>query len=121
MPGMAELLRPPLLTTFQSRHAACNINTNASPSGLCDPSETTLRGSTTGESQPSDVKYGVRANADADDADADADADEELEEEEEEEADGDDEAEVPFVAKRAARVRSAWEMKVLLPVRIARR
>jgi hypothetical protein len=61
------------------------------------------------------VKYGVCVNAD----DADADPDEELEEEEEEE-DGDDGAEVPFVEKRAARVRSAWEMKVLLPVRIAR-
>jgi len=47
----------------------------------------------------------------------DADADEELEEEPEEEEDG---AEVPFAAKRAARVRSAWGMKVLLPVRSAR-
>jgi len=63
----------------------------------------------TGESQPEVVKYGVCANAD------DADADEELEEE-----DGGDGAEVPFVAKRAARVSSAWGMKVLLPVNIAR-
>jgi hypothetical protein len=58
------------------------------------------------------VKYGVCVNTD------DAGADEELEEEEEE---GDEDgAEVPFVAKRAVRVRSAWEMKVLLPVRSAR-
>ena len=51
-----------------------------------------------------------------------ANADEELEEEVEEDGDGDgdDGAEVPFVAKRAARVRSAWGMKVLLPVRSAR-
>ena len=34
--------------------------------------------------------------------------------------DGDDRAEVPFVAKRAACVRSAWGMNVLLPVRSAR-
>jgi hypothetical protein len=60
-----------------------------------------LRGSTTGESQPAVVKYGVRANAD------DAGADDELEEEEGGEEDGDDGAEVPFEAKRAARVRSA--------------
>jgi hypothetical protein len=59
-----------------------------------------LRGSTTGESQPAVVKYGVCANAD------DADADEELEREEGD-GDGDDGAEVPFVAKRASRVRSA--------------
>jgi len=72
-----------------------------------------VRGSTTGESQPAVVKCGVCANAD------DADADEELEVEEEVE-DGDDEAGVPFVAKRAARVNSAWGMKVLLPVRSAR-
>ena len=67
-----------------------------------------LRGSTTGESQPADVKYGVFANED------DACADEELDKE-----GGDDGAEVPFVEKRAARVRSAWGMKVLLPVRSA--
>ena len=30
-------------------------------------------------------------------------------------------AEVPFAAKRAARVSSAWEMKLLLPVKSARR
>ena len=46
------------------------------------------------------MKYGVCANAD------DADADEELEREEGD-GDGDDGAEVPFVAKRASRVRSA--------------
>jgi len=34
----------------------------------------------------------------------------------EEEGDEDDGAEVPFLAKRAAHVRSAWGMKVLLPV-----
>ena len=34
--------------------------------------------------------------------------------------DDDDGAEVPFVAKRAAHVRSAWGMNVLLPVRSAR-
>lgn len=60
------------------------------------------------------MKYGVRANAD------DTGADDELEEEEGGDGDGDDGAEVPFVAKRAARVRSAWGMKVLLPVRSAR-
>jgi hypothetical protein len=55
-----------------------------------------------------------------------ANTDEEFEGEEEEEADededeeGGDGAEVPLVAKRAARVRSAWGMKVLLPVRTAR-
>ena len=51
-----------------------------------------------------------------------ANADEELEEEVEgdEDAEGDGGAEVPFVAKRAARVRSAWGIKVLLPVRSAR-
>lgn len=101
-----------------------------------------LRGSTTGESQPAVVKYGVRANADDADAnklenevvvvvdDDDDEGDEEVEEEvegneedekgEEEEVDGGDGAEVPFMAKRAARVRSAWGMKVLLPVRSAR-
>jgi len=57
------------------------------------------------------VKYGVCANAD-----------EGLEgdEEDEEGDEGDDGAEVPFVAKRAVRVRSAWGMNVLLPVRSAR-
>jgi hypothetical protein len=85
---VAKLVRGPLLTAFQSRLAACNINTNAWPLGLCDTSEPTLRWPITGESQPAVVKYGMCANAD------DADADEELEEEEEE--DGDDRAEVPF-------------------------
>ena len=44
-----------------------------------------LRGLTTGESQPSVVKCGVRANADDTDADADADADVDVDEELEEE------------------------------------
>jgi hypothetical protein len=48
----------------------------------------------------------VCANAD------DGDGDEELEEEEEE-VGREDGAEVPFVAKRAARVRSAWADRVL--------
>jgi hypothetical protein len=84
-----------------------------------------LRGSTTGESQSAVVKYGVRTNAD--DVDADGELEEEEEEvvvvdgdgEEAEEADGDgdgDGAEVPFMAKRAVHVRSAWRIKVLLPV-----
>jgi hypothetical protein len=47
---------------------------------------------------------------------------EEEEEKEKEEGGNDGVAEVPFVAKslRAARVRSAWGMKVLLAVRSAR-
>ncbi len=121
---MAELTRGPLLTAFQSRHAACNISTNASLSGLFDPSETTLRGSTTGESQPSDVKCGVYENADDAEEEEDAAAEEVVEEgveDEEEEEVGEDGAELPFVANRAARVRSAWGMKVWLPVRSARR
>ena len=68
-----------------------------------------LRGSTAGESQPAVVC----TNAD------DADADEELEEEDEW-GDGDGGREVMFVAKRVAHVRSAWGMKVLLPVMRAR-
>ena len=51
-------------SAFQSRHAAYSMSANASPSGLCDPSTRTFSGSTTGESQPSEVKCGVRANAD---------------------------------------------------------
>jgi hypothetical protein len=87
---VAELVRGPLLTVFQPRHAACKINTSSWPSGLCDPSEPTLRGSTTGKSQLAVVKYGVCANTD------DVDAYEELEEEEErdDDGDGDDGAEV---------------------------
>jgi hypothetical protein len=45
----------------------------------------------------------------------------EKEEGEDEDEDDGDGAEVPFVAKRAVRVCSAWGMKVLLPVRSARR
>jgi hypothetical protein len=66
------------------------------------------------------VTYGACANTD------DADAYEELEEEEEGDGDGDDGAEVTVPCglwrslKRAARVRSACETKVLLPVRSAR-
>jgi hypothetical protein len=58
-------------------------------------SEPTLRESTTGESQPAVVKYGMCVNAD------DADA--------YEEGGGDDgaQAEMLLVAKRATRVRSA--------------
>jgi hypothetical protein len=59
------------------------------------------------------VKCGVCANADEE-------LEEEVEEDGEGDGDGDDGAEVPFVAKRATRVRSAWGMKVLLPVRSAR-
>ena len=43
------------------------------------------------------------------------------EEDGEGEGDGGGGAEVSFAAKRAARVSSAWEMKVLLPVKSARR
>jgi hypothetical protein len=67
-------------------------------SGLCDPSEPTLRGSTTRESQPAVVKCGMCMDED------DADADEKVEEDEEEWGDRDEDggAEVPFVAKRAS-------------------
>jgi hypothetical protein len=53
---------------FQSLHAACSISANASLSGLSDPSKTKLSGLTTGETQPSDVKYGVFANGEEADA-----------------------------------------------------
>jgi hypothetical protein len=87
-----------------------------------------LRGSTTGESQPAVVKYGVHANADDADVDGELEeveeavvVDEDGEEAEEAEADRDgDGTDVPFVAKRAVRVRSAWGIKVLLPVRSAK-
>jgi len=42
----------------------------------CNPSELTLRGSTTGEGQPAAVKCGGCVNADADDVDADEDEEE---------------------------------------------
>lgn len=71
-----------------------------------------LSGSTTGASQPSTVKCGVCANADEE-----GDGEEVVEEEGEE---GETVADVPFVAKRAMRVRSACARNVLLPVRSAR-
>jgi hypothetical protein len=70
-----------------------------------------LRGSTTGESQPSDVKCGVYEKADGAEEEEDA----------AEEDGAEDGAELPFVANRAARVSSAWGMKDWLPVRSARR
>ena len=84
----------PFLTAFQSHCAECHTNTNAWPMGLCDPSEPTLRGSTTGEGLPAVVKCGVCANAD----DVDADEDEES---------GTGMMGRMFVAKRAVCVHSA--------------
>ena len=85
---------------FQSLHAAYSISTNASLSGLSDPSKTKLSGLTTGESQPSDVKCGVFANGEEADAamgvgeaedDDDDDNDDDDEEKEEESAEEDEE------------------------------
>jgi hypothetical protein len=111
-------------SAFQSRHAAYSMSANASPSGLCDPSTPTFSGSTTGESQPSEVKCGVRANAD----DADGEGvledvvleDGVVEEEEEDVVEEKAMADVPFMAKRAERVSSACGINVLLPVKSAR-
>ena len=95
-------------------------------------------GSTTGWSQPSDVKCDIPANVFDDEGDG---AEEEavvvvVEEEEEEEEEEDcaplveedvvEEEEkvaavVPFVVKSARRVRSACETNFVLPVRTARR
>jgi hypothetical protein len=99
---VAELVRGSLLTAFPSRHAAYKINTNAWLSGLCDTSEPTLEDRLL-ESQLAVVKCGVCMNED------DADADEEVEEDEEKWGDTDEDGgvQVSFVAKRAARVRSA--------------
>ena len=115
--GGAELGAPGLPAADQSRHAAWSISTNASPSGLILPSTPIFIGSTTGESHPSDVKCGEFANA----SDVDEGGGCAVE-------DGDDgpgenvaEAMVPFVAKIAARVRSASGTYVFLPVRRARR
>jgi hypothetical protein len=99
------------------------MSANASPSGLIDPSTLTLSGSTTGESQPSDVKYGVCANADEEGEGEDVVEEVVVvgeEDEEEEEEGGETVADVPFLAKRAARVRSASGINALLPVRSAR-
>jgi hypothetical protein len=89
---------------------------------------------TTGESQPSDVKYGVLVNGeDADAARGEGEAEAEEGEEGEESVPEEDEegymvvkavkgvADVPFEAKSAERVRSACGINVLLPVRSARR
>jgi hypothetical protein len=93
------------------------MSANASPSGLILPSTPTFIGSTTGESHPSDVKCGEFANA--------SDVDEEgggCAGEDGDEGPGENVAEamVPFVAKIAARVRSASGTYALLPVRRAR-
>ena len=90
-----------------------------------------LRGLTTGESQPVVVKCGVYANADEELEEDEGEVvvvvvvgEEEVEGEEgdaDEDEDENNGAEVPFMAKRAVRVSSAWGMKVLLPVRSARR
>jgi hypothetical protein len=117
--GGAELASPGLPATDQSRHAAWSISANASPSGLIPPSTPTFKGSTTGESHPSAVKCGEFANAS--DADADADDGEEVEDGDEGPGENVAEAMVRFVAKIAARVRSASGTYVLLPVRRARR
>jgi hypothetical protein len=92
-----------------------------------------LRGLTTGASQPSTVKCGVFANAfDAVAAELGADlvevlevsgvesVDEDVDEDVTTEA-PDGVADVPFAAKSAARVSSAFWTNLLLPVRSARR
>ena len=119
--AVAELIREDEgpSCAFQSRHAAYSMSANASPSGLCDPSTRTFSGSTTGESQPSEVKCGVRANAD----DAEGEGvleDGVVEEEEEDVVEEKAMADVPFMAKRAERVSSACGINVLLPVKSAR-
>ena len=121
--GCAEF-RPGLPATVQSRHADWSMSTNAWPSGLREPSTPTFSGSTTGCSQPSDVKCDMPSNA-FDGVEEAVDV-EVVEEEdcatlvegvvEEKVA-----AVVPFVVKSAARVSSAWETKFVLPVRTARR
>jgi hypothetical protein len=91
------LAAPGLPAANQSRHAACSMSANASPSGLLVPSLPTLSGLVTGLSQPSDVKCGVFANA------------------------FDDDGAALLPAKRAVRVRSACGTNLLLPVRSASR
>jgi len=117
--GGAELGAPGLPASDQSRHAAWSISANASPSGLFPPSTPTFSGSTTGESQPSDVKCGEFANA----SDVDVDDGEEggCAVEDGDEGENAAEAMEPFVAKIAARVRSASGTNRLLPVRRVRR
>ena len=107
----AELGAPGLPAADQSRHAAWSISANASPSGLVPPSTPTFSGSTTGESQPSDVKCGEFANASDVDGEVGCAVGGETAAE----------AMVPFVAKIAARVRSASGTNCLFPVRRTRR
>ena len=120
--AVAELIREDEgpSCAFQSRHAAYSMSANASPSGLCDPSTRTFSGSTTGESQPSEVKCGVRANAD--DAEGEGVLEDGVVEEEEEDVVEEEKAmaDVPFMAKRTERVSSACGINVLLPVKSAR-
>jgi hypothetical protein len=122
------LVAPGLPTAVQSRHADWSMSTNASPSGLSEPWAPMLFGSTTGCSQPSEVKCDIPANGDGD-GDEEAEVEEEEGEEEDRavlvvvsDADGEKvAAAVPFVVKSAARVISACEINFVLPVRIARR
>jgi len=107
--GGAELGAPGLPAADQSHHAARSMSANASPSGLIPPSIPTFSGSTTSESQPSGARCGEFANAsDVDDGERGCSVE-----------DGDEEsvaeAMAPFVAKIAARVRSASRTNLLLP------
>jgi hypothetical protein len=102
------------------------MSTNAWPSGLFEPSAPMFSGSTTGCSQPSDVKCDMPANEFDGDADG---AEEEVEVVEEDCAalvvdvvkEEKLAAAVPFVVKSATRVSSACETNFVFPVRTARR
>ena len=122
------MVRPGLPAAVQSRHAAWSMSTNAWPSGLCEPSAPTFSGSTTGCSQPSDVKYDISANGfDGDGVEEEAEAvevevvDEDCAALVEGVVEENVAAAVPFVVKSAARVSSACETNFVLPVRTARR